>query len=99
MGAWEHGPWDNDSAADWYGRLFEEIQLAAKVEETLNADPEEYADKIRAAAALLIMLGRTYVWPPAQELGRFVVLIRWARYTLAKSQQNHAMNRSSLHEQ
>ena len=63
MGAWGVAPWDSDSAADWYGDLFDEILLAAKVEETLNADPEEYAEEIRAAAALLIMLGRTYMWP------------------------------------
>jgi|688.fasta_scaffold364456_2 hypothetical protein len=63
MGAWGVAPWDSDSAADWYGDLFDEIPLAAKVEETLNADPEEYAEEIRAAAALLILLGRTYMWP------------------------------------
>lgn len=63
MGAWGIAPWDNDSAADWFGDLFDEIPLAAKVEETLNADPKEYAEEIRAAAALLIMLGRTYMWP------------------------------------
>ena len=63
MGAWGVAPWDSDSAADWYGDLFDEIPLAVKVEETLNADPEEYAEEIRAAAALLIMLGRTYMWP------------------------------------
>jgi hypothetical protein len=63
MGAWGYAPWDSDAAADWYGDLFDEMPLAAKVEATLKADPEEYADEIRAAAALLIMLCRTYVWP------------------------------------
>ncbi len=63
MGAWEQSPWDNDGAADWFGDLFDEIPLAKKVEETLNLDPEEYAAEIRAAASLLVMLGRTYVWP------------------------------------
>ena len=63
MGAWGYAPWDNDAAADWYGDLFDEIPLAARVEAALNAAPEEYADEIRAASALLIMLGRTYMWP------------------------------------
>lgn len=63
MGSWGFAPWDDDSAADWFGDLFDEIPLAAKVEQTLNLDPEEYSAEIRAAASLLIMLGRTYVWP------------------------------------
>jgi len=63
MGAWGFAPWDDDSAADWFGDLFDEIPIAAKVEQTLNLDPEEYAAEIRAAASLLVMLGRTYIWP------------------------------------
>ena len=63
MGAWGFAPWDSDAAADWYGDLFDELPLAARVEAALNADPEEDADEIRAASALLIMLGRTYMWP------------------------------------
>lgn len=63
MGTWGFAPWDDDSAADWFGDLFEELPLAAKVEQTLNLDPEEYAAEIRAAASLLVMLGRTYIWP------------------------------------
>lgn len=63
MGAWGYAPWDDDSAADWFGDTFDAVPLAAKVEETLSLDPEEYAAEIRAAASVLIMLGRTYVWP------------------------------------
>ena len=63
MGAWGFAPWDDDSAADWFGDLFDEIPLAAKVEQTLSLDPEEYAAEIRAAASLLVMLGRSYIWP------------------------------------
>lgn len=63
MGTWGFAPWDDDSAADWFGDLFDELPIAKKVEETLQLDPEEYAAEIRAAASLLVMLGRTYVWP------------------------------------
>ena len=66
MGAWGYAPWDDDFAADWFGKLFDCIPLALKVEETLSLDPEEYASEIRAAASLLVMLGRTYVWPVDQ---------------------------------
>lgn len=63
MGSWGYAPWGNDAAADWFGGLFKDYPLAARVEEALKMDPEEDAECIRAAAALLIMLGRTYVWP------------------------------------
>ena len=63
MGAWGFAPWDDDSAADWFGDLFDEIPLASKVEKTLQLDPKEYSAEIRAASALLVMLGRTYIWP------------------------------------
>src|SRR4051812_22395379 len=64
MGAWGKAPWDNDDAADWFGELFSATKLAACVEKTLKKkDVEEYAGQIRAAAYVLIALGRVYVWP------------------------------------
>jgi hypothetical protein len=64
MGAWGSAAWDNDDAADWFGDLFAATKLAARVEKTLKKkDVEEYAGQIRAAAYLLVALGRVYVWP------------------------------------
>ena len=64
MGAWGKAPWDNDDAADWFGDLFAATKLADRVETTLKMeDVEEYAGRIRAAAYLLVALGRVYVWP------------------------------------
>jgi hypothetical protein len=63
MGAWGTAAWDNDSAADWYGDLFDATGFAKHVEDALNRDPEEDADVIRAAAFLLVQLGRVYIWP------------------------------------
>jgi hypothetical protein len=40
MGAWGVAPWDSDSAADWFGDLFDEIPLAAKVQATYEDEPE-----------------------------------------------------------
>jgi hypothetical protein len=63
MGTWGHRPWDNDSAADWFGDTFADTKLAQRVEETLKLDIKGHAEQIRAAASLLVLLGHTYVWP------------------------------------
>jgi HEAT repeat protein len=74
MGAWGSAAWDNDLAADWFAELFETTKLARRVEKTLNRrDLEEYAPEIRAAAYVLIALGRNYVWP-VDELERHLQL-------------------------
>ncbi len=73
MGAWGKSPWDNDGAADWFGDLFEELPLPAKVEAILRLDARLHHEKIRAAAALLVMLGRTYIWP-VNDLNRHLEL-------------------------
>ena len=84
MGAWGYAPWNNDSAADWYGNLFDETAVAAKVEEALNADPEECAAEIRAASAVLIMLGRTFIWP-IDDIDRHLTL------AIAKMEKIHSL--------
>ena len=63
MGAWGTKPWDNDSAADWFGDMFDSTGLARLVEKTLNSDVEDAHEEIRAAAHVLAILCRTYVWP------------------------------------
>jgi hypothetical protein len=73
MGAWGIAAWENDTAADWFGDLFDSTGLAKNVEETLNRDPEEHHEEIRAAAYLLVALGRVYIWP-INELENHLVL-------------------------
>ena len=68
MGAWGKKPWDNDIAADWFGNMMDATGLAEYVEKTLRQeldqdDPGFAADEIRAAVAVLMLLGRIYVWP------------------------------------
>ena len=63
MGTWGHEPWDNDQAADWYAELFEKTKFADYIEQTLQLDVSENYDEIRAAAFVLVVLGRTYIWP------------------------------------
>lgn len=74
MGAWGTAAWDNDDAADWFGELFTSTKLAQRVEKALKTkDVEEYAGKIRAAAYMLVVLGRVYIWP-VEDLDRHLRL-------------------------
>jgi hypothetical protein len=63
MGAWGELPWDNDGAADWFGDLFDKTKLAEQVEDTLKLDVDDSYEEIRAAASVLLFLGRVYIWP------------------------------------
>jgi len=77
MGAWGNAPWDNDDAADWFGELFDSTKLAKRVEKALKKkDVEEYAGQIRAAAYVLVCLGRVYIWPTDDLDGHLRLAIR-----------------------
>lgn len=73
MGTWDKLPWDNDAAADWFSELFEKTKLAKHVEDTLKLEVEQAHDEIRAAASVLLFLGRNYVWP-VHDLDRHLAL-------------------------
>jgi len=73
MGAWDKLPWDNDGAADWFSELFQKTKLANHVEETLKRDVSDSHEEIRAAASVLLFLGRNYIWP-VQDLDRHLKL-------------------------
>jgi len=61
MGAWASRPYDNDTAADWFGKVLEPV--SDSIEELLNRDvDEEHYDEYRAAAWLLTKIGRNYVY-------------------------------------
>lgn len=63
MGTWDKLPWDNDGAADWFSELFQKTKLATYVEETLKQKVDDSHEEIRAAASVVLLLGRNYVWP------------------------------------
>ena len=65
MGTWGNEPWDNDTAADWFGDLFNATGLSDKIAEGLVADVDDRPEVVRAAAHLIFLLGHTYVWPTA----------------------------------
>lgn len=73
MGAWDKLPWDNDGAADWFQDLFDKTKLANIVEDTLRGDVTSSHEEIRAAASVLLFLGRVYIWP-VNELDRHLAL-------------------------
>lgn len=73
MGAWDINAWDNDSAADWFADLFEKTQLAHYVETSLLSDPEDEPEVIRAAAYILLKMGKVYIWP-IDDLKRHLLL-------------------------
>jgi hypothetical protein len=72
MGAWGKLPWDNDGAADWFDALFEKTKLAKQIEDTLRLDVYSH-EEIRAAASVLLFLGRDYIWP-VNDLDRHLTL-------------------------
>lgn len=63
MSTWGVKGYESDSAADWFGDLWDEFPVPSKVEETLKLDLENSVEEIRAAAHLLVQLGETFIWP------------------------------------
>ena len=63
MGSWGVKPYENDSAADWFGNLWDEFPVPSRVEETLKLDLEDSHEEIRAAAHVIIQLGEIFIWP------------------------------------
>ena len=64
MGTWDIYPWDNDTAADWFGELMDSTGFAERVGEALRRRPvDDHWEAIRAAGYILIHLGRVYIWP------------------------------------
>ena len=63
MSAWGFEPWANDSAADWFGDVFEQTGLAKRVEQGLRLDVDERHEEIRAAAHLVRLLAATLMRP------------------------------------
>ena len=64
MGTWDLKPWGNDSAADYFGVFFERSGFRERAVEQLEMQlTEENHEKVRAAASIILFLGRVYVWP------------------------------------
>lgn len=60
MGAWGTDPWDNDTAADWFGEILTGNPLVDRVDEALRDGESE---ETYAALWTVAQLARVYVWP------------------------------------
>ncbi len=74
MGSWGTEPWQNDPAQDWFEEMFSLTGLAGHIEESLSRTVEDYADEIRAAAFVVVALGKE-AWP-AEAYTRCATLAR-----------------------
>ncbi|WP_099224057.1 DUF4259 domain-containing protein [Listeria costaricensis] len=66
MGAWGYEPWNNDTAADWFGGFMEKVDTAyllAEIKSLDMGDVDYDGDRARALAHVMGALGRTYIWP------------------------------------
>jgi len=63
MGTWAHNPWDNDSAADWYGDLIDKCKVRSEWLNGINKNVSDEPEVVRAAVGFFILLGRIYMWP------------------------------------
>ena len=59
MGAWNFGPIDNDTAADWMGTTMAKSKLPKLIGQGLKSKD---TDEVRAAALLLEQVGYTYMY-------------------------------------
>jgi hypothetical protein len=80
MGSWGMKPWETDSAADWYDSVMENSGLPSMVEAALILDPGSCHEEIRAAAYVLISLGRAMIWPIDKLDARLKLAIEKLRY-------------------
>ena len=63
MSAWGSGPWSNDAARDFVFDLKEATGLAEHLGKQLAVDvTDENFEKVRAAAALVVLLGKACLW-------------------------------------
>ena len=75
MSAWGSEPWESDAAADWFGHLMEQTDLPLHIDAALNLEPSEWPEEIRAAAFVLGVFGRNFIYPLDQLDGHLKLAI------------------------
>ena len=84
MSANELAPWHDEHAQHWLSSFSSWPKMARLIQTTLNQDPRKYPHQIRAAAALIIMLGRENIWPDRIDLMPLEDVVGLARRQLAQ---------------
>jgi hypothetical protein len=79
MSTWGREPWESDAAADWFSHLMETTDLPLHIDAALNLAPLEYPEEIRAAAFVLSVFGRNFVYPTDQLDGHLKLAIQKLR--------------------
>jgi hypothetical protein len=86
VSTWGSEPWESDAAADWFGHLMQQTDLPLHIDAALNLEPSEYPEEIRAAAFVLGVFGRNFIYPLEQLDGHLKLAIQKLRVIKALPQ-------------
>ena len=84
----ELAPWYDEQAIHWLSSFNSWARMAQLIQTTLKQDPRKYPHQIRAAASLVIMLGRDNVWPDRIDVMSLEDILGLARRQLVQV-KNH----------
>ncbi len=84
-------PWKDSTASEWLGKQEAWQRLLQYVCATLESDPRKYPNQIRAAASLVIMLGREGFWSIAHGQRDREHLASLAKRQLAQIKQMYSI--------
>lgn len=84
-------PWNDASASEWLGKQEAWQRLLKYICATLESDPRKYPNQIRAAAAMVILLGREGIWSIASGQREREHLVALAKRQLAQIKQMYSI--------
>ncbi len=84
-------PWHNEAASKWISETVCWSKMAKLVQGTLQMEPNKFPHQIRAAAAVVIMIGRKGMWPESNDLLSVVDIIALARRKLTQVKQLYSV--------
>ena len=85
-------PWHDADAIEWLSKMKCWTKMARLIQGTLKQDPNTYPHQMRAAVAMVLMIGREGLWPT----GDSSVMPLHEVVALARRQLAHVKQRFSL---